>query len=466
MQNRISAKFLLLYAPWILSLLFKQNPTLSYFVAWLGSFYIFYIIYSGKVKALPTDRTIPEQIMRPIFIVQIIFVGYMSCSSIFYYFNVIGYDNFKKTSDYFLVNNDKLNIVAECQRYYVLGHAALSSGMLTFMDYSVKSKYYIEKKQIANLILKLALVTFPVSLVFFKIPGLTQFYFQFSSLSFIAGTLALAFAIPLKKIWNTIICVILYLFNFYEGLISGYKEPIIISVLVLGIFLYPNYKKIVLSIFVPLLFLLFIFLPTFNSIFRQNAWSGDAETDEATQLAIDATLNSKSDDDTNWSFLVYRLSEIDMFTVYLQSTPRYVDYYGFQLLEQSAIVLIPRVLWPDKPSTEVLVMQRVYDSGAVSKASAVSAKPAFIVDTYLSDGTIGVIMGLFLYGALAQLISIKAEKLFGGYSLGSALIFTGLFSIFWRGLSFEFLINSVFWSYISMLIIFKIFILTNVLKKA
>jgi len=109
-------------------------------------------------------------------------------------------------------------------------------------------------------------------------------------------------------------------------------------------------------------------------------------------------------------------------------------------------------------------MQRVYDAGVVHRGSNVSAKPAFVVDAYLSFGGVGVFAFLFLYGALAQLISIKAEKLFGGYLLGTALIFSGLFQIMWRGLSFEFIINTIFWSYISMLIIQKIMVMTNVLK--
>ena len=235
--------------------------------------------------------------------------------------------------------------------------------------------------------------------------------------------------------------------------------------MVLGIFLYPTYKKIVLAVFVPALLLLFVVLPKFAATFRQNAWSGDTQADEATALALDAALNGDAKDDTNWDFLVNRLSEIDMFTIYLQSTPQNIDYYGFQLLKQSAIVLVPRVFWPGKPSTEDLVMERVYDAGAVNRNSQVSAKPAYIVDTYLSAGTLGVFIGLFLYGAVTSIISVKAEKLFGGYTLGTALIFTGLFQIFWRGLSFEFLINSVFWSYISMLIIFKLLTTTKILKE-
>jgi hypothetical protein len=154
-----------------------------------------------------------------------------------------------------------------------------------------------------------------------------------------------------------------------------------------------------------------------------------------------------------------------MFTQFVKSTPQDINFYGLTLLKQSAIVLVPRIFWSSKPITESMVMQRVYDAGVIHPGSTVSAKPAFIVDAYLSFGGIGVFVFLFLYGATAQLISIKAEKLFGGYILGTALIFSGLFQIMWRGISFEFIINTIFWSYISMLIIQKILLATNVLKR-
>ena len=460
-------RFLALFAPWGLSYLFSSDPTLSYFIAWGGSFFIFFITLTGWVKPIPKDRQVAEQLMRPLFLVQIIFAGYMACSSIFYFLSLIGYDNFERIpAMYFSVDNAQLELVATCQRFYVLGHAALVSGILLFMKYPVKQKYFVENEKIANLLLVTAFVTLPLSVVFLRVPGLSQFYFQFSSLSFMSGTLALAFAIPLKKFGNTVICAVLYLSNFYQALTSGFKEPIILSVLVLGIFLYPSYKKMVLVIFIPSLLLLFMLLPTFNAVFRQNAWSEDVSSDDAYKLALDATLNGDSDDAdvSTWSFLVYRLSEIDMFTTYVRSTPKFVDYYGAELLKQSAIAIVPRLFWPSKPSTEELVMERVYNAGVTGRGTNVSAKPAFVVDAYLSYGGWGIFIALFLYGATAQLIALKAEFLFGGYTLGVALVFSGLFQIFWRGLSFEFIINTVFWSYISMLALFRILRSTKVLK--
>jgi len=456
--------YIILYIPWLLSLGFESAPIESYFIAWLGSFFIFYVTLTGKLKSLPTDRAISEQLMRPIFLLQIIFAGFMCITSIFYFFDVLGYPNFTKTADFFILDQNKLMLTAQCQRYYCLGHASLVSGIMAFMRYPVKQKYYIEKEKLANLLFMFALITLPVSTLFLLVPGLEQFYYQISSLSFIAGTLALAFAIPLKKTTNTIICLFLYAFNFYEALTSGFKEPIIISILVLGIFLYPNYKKLITLTFVPILLGLFLLLPTYNKVFRENSWSGETNDDQASKLAIDAVLNS-SNDDSNWSFFAYRLSEIDMFTIFVKSTPEHIDYYGTKLLEQSAQVLVPRIFWPGKPSTEELIMERVYNAGVVYRGSNVSAKPAFVVDAYLSGGTFGVFFFLFAYGAIAQLISLKAEKLFGGYILGTALIFSGLFQILWRGISFEFIINSVFWSYVSMLIIFQMFLAFKILKR-
>ena len=458
-------KYFVLFTPWIFALIIQSEPVLSYLTAWLGTILIFYLTLSGWVKPLPNDRPIAEQIMRPIFLVQIIFAGYMAFSSIFYFLNLFGFENFRRESEkQFLLNTNSLQLAAQCQRYYVLGHAAFVTGILFFMKYPVKKKYYVENGRVANLLFLVAIISLPVSFIFLYAPGLSQFYNQLSSLSFISGTLALAFAIPLKKMLNTVICIVLYISNFYQALLSGFKEPIILSILVLAVFLYPTYKKIVLIVFIPVFVLLVAFLPKYNAVFRANAWGGGtADSEEAYKTALNASLSSEQGDESTWDFLVGRLSEIEMFTQFVQSTPDYVDFYGFKLLQQSAIVIVPRQFWPGKPLTESLVMERVYDAGVASRNSTVSAKPAFIVDCYLSGGTFGIFIGLFLYGAIAQLISLRTEYLFGGYVLGTALIFSGLFQILWRGLSFEFIINSVFWSFVTSLIIFRILRATNVI---
>lgn len=454
------ANLILLYIPWLLSIIFIGLPAISYLIAWLGSFYIFYVTLSGKIKPIPEDLDFGNQLMRPLFLNQIIFAGYMCCTSIFYFLDVQGYVNFVAPAANYSVDNYLLELVAQCQRYYCLGHAAFVSGIILFMKYPIEPTYTVEKTDIARLLLVTAVITLPLTYVFLLLPGLSQFSVQFQSLSFIAGTLALAFAIPLKKPLNTSICGLLYLSNVSTALLSGFKEPIIISFVVLGVFLYPSYKKVVLAVFIPFILLLFMLLPTYNRTFRAAAWSGEATTEDASELALDAVTNkafSDEEDDSDWGFLTGRLSEIGMFTQFVASTPEKIDFYGLQLVKQSIEVIVPRIFWPEKPSTEEVIMDRVYNAGVINRQSIVSAKPPFIVDGYLSGGAIGVFLSLLIYGAAAQLISIKAEKLFGGYLLGTALIYSGLFQVLWRGISFEFVTNTVFWSYISMLLVAKVF---------
>ncbi|RYE26382.1 MAG: hypothetical protein EOP42_20785 [Sphingobacteriaceae bacterium] len=460
-------RFFVLYLPLIFSWLLSSYPQISYLIAWLGSFFILFVSISGWVKPIPSDRKLSEQLMRPLFLTQLIFSGYMSCSSIFYFLNQLGYENFHLTDQLFKTNNHNIELIAICQRYYCLGHAAFITGILMMMQYPIQKKYQLQTPDVADLLIKTALVSMPVSLFFIYTPGLSQFAVQLAALSFIAATLALAFAIPLRKTANIVIAGGLFLFNFYKSFLSGYKEPIIVSMLVLGIFLYPLYKRTVTLIFVPVLLILFLILPTYNQVFRQNAWSGELSADNASKVALDAALNNSSElESSNWSFLVFRLSEIDMFIKYIQSTPKYINFYGLKMIEQSVSSLIPRALWPGKPSTEELIMERVINAGIAAKDMDVSAKPALVADAYLFGGGAGIFFTLLLYGAAAQLISQKAESLFGGYLLGSALIFSGLFQMLWRGLSFEFLLNSVFWSYISMLIIARLMYVFRILKPA
>ena len=460
-------RFLLLIIPWIASILFSAIPIVSYFIAWLGSFYIFYITIKGHIRPIPQDLKFSEQLMRPLFLPHIIFAGYMCCTSIFYFMSVMGYYNFNAPPPNYFVDLNQLETVARCQRYYCLAHAAFVAGILTYMDYTEKPRYFLNIKDTASFLLLSAVVLLPLSASFLVIPGLRQFYFQFQSLSFIAGTLAFAFAIPLKKPGNTILSGVLFFTNVSQALLSGFKEPIIISFLVLGVFLYPFYKKLVLITFIPMIFVLFVLLPTYARVFRANAWSGEETQENASEIAIDAVLNQTDEeaDESNWAFLTNRLSEISMFTIYANSTPSQIDYYGFELVKQAVIVIIPRAFWPGKPVPEEMVMERVYNAGVVNRGSEVSAKPPIVVDAYLSGGNIGIVLTLFLYGAIMQLISLKAEKLFGGYIIGTAFIYSGLFQIFWRGNSFEFLSNSVIWSFITMIIIFTTLKYYKVIKE-
>lgn len=468
MQPTKHVYYLLLYIPFALSSALQASAHTSYTVAWLGSFFIFWICYKGFIKPLPSDLPVLEQLLRPIFFLQIVFAGYMACTSIFYYGNALGYEYLTYVGNQHFRPENIFDSIAQCQRYYVLAHAALAHGLIAAMRYPQKESYKIYAPSMSNLLLGISFFCLPIGYIFSKIGALNQFSVQLNGLSFVAGTIALAFAIREHKKANLWAGIALFALNMLSALSSGFKEPIIICVLLLGIFLLPVYGKKTLPVLFSILIALFFVLPTFISNFRKMISEGkDVITarDESLYKIIDSDNLVDDLRDDNWAFLTGRLSEIDMFIRYTQSTPQYVPYYKTAFIENSIKTIIPRFFWPEKPDVEQLVMTRVYTAGVVNRLSVVSAKPAFIVDCYLSYGAIGIWIGLFLYGYFAQQISALAERMFGGYFMGTAVMFAGLFQILWRGNSFEFLVNAVFWSLVTMAIFQVIFKMRGILYK-
>jgi hypothetical protein len=463
-EPKLIERYLLLFSPWALSLLFSYVPFVSFFIAWLGSFYIFHLSYSGRIKTLPSDMPIAEQLMRPIFLVQIIFAGYMSVSPIFNFMEIMGWVTIEGFE--FPNNPMQLDLAATCQRFYCLGHASYVTGLLAVLNNKKRNPHTLVITDLPSFLVRFTIITLVLARAFLFFPGLSQFYFQLAALSFIGGTMSLIFSFRAGRLEYIIVCSLLFIANFTQALLSGFKEPIIINVLVLAIFLYPFYKKLVLILFVPVMIALFLVLPTYNKIFRERAWDQSESAEQASNAAINALTDEEEiEESTTWSFLSGRLSEVQMFMLYVDNTPSLNEYYGFDIFLQSLEVIVPRVFWPSKPITESLVMERVYRAGVINSGSKVSAKPALVVDGYLSGGTFGVFLTCLVFGAITQLISMKAEYLFGGYLIGTSLIFSGLFQILWRGLSFEFLINSVVWSYVTMLLIYSILRLMNILRK-
>ncbi|MBS1503819.1 MAG: hypothetical protein JST32_17250, partial [Bacteroidetes bacterium] len=43
-------RYIVLYLPWMLSVIFRSDVEFSYWIAWLGSFLIFFLTLSGWVR--------------------------------------------------------------------------------------------------------------------------------------------------------------------------------------------------------------------------------------------------------------------------------------------------------------------------------------------------------------------------------------------------------------------------------
>ena len=446
-------RYALLYLPFAAAWLMAGAPPASYLVAWAGSFWILFLTLSGRVKPLPTDRSLFDQILRPIVLTQLVFVGYNFVSSIFFFLDLHGF-YYLSRDPFVTAPQGILALTAEAQRYYVLAHAGVATGMLVAMNYRRSGEWAVRPmNNPVAFLLVLSAVAFGLSEVLGS--GLGQVATRLSQLGLIASVLALALAIPTGRLGLLVIAGAVYAMNLGVAFMSGFKENVLVMVMLLAAFAYPYARRtVLLGAPIVLVFLLAI-LPTYVNVFRGLNWNGTANREAAASVAFDVLQSGEQDlARTNWDFLTGRITEIGLFIPYLAAIDMTGQYYGTKILEQTCASLIPRAFWPDKPITEKVVMERVYESGVVSRDADVSAKPQYVVDGYLSFGGLGVLIASLGLGLLASLASRIAERFFGGYFWGTGLIYTSFFMVFWKANSFEFFFNTVFWSFILLIPLF------------
>lgn len=446
---------ILIYVPWIIAICTQLFPIASYLIAWLGSFYIFYLTLFSRVKFIPQDLPLTKQVMRPIVMIQLIFAGFMCCTSIFYFLDHLGYEYFTRITYLPFKVSEQTYFIAKCQRMALLAHAALVTGIIV----QVKQFPVVKHKLQLNMdffLIWLCVGTYLLGSLASQIASIVQFSYGLINISITCSALVFVRGIVQRKRGYMLFGGGLFFFNFLASTLTGYKESIIINVIIISFLLYPYFKTVILTLAIPTVYILIYILPTFASIIRSQSWTGQKTAAEAREQAFDALLanDEVAIDETNWSFLTDRISEINMFTSFVKHVPAERDYYGLEIVKDSFLAIIPRFIWKDKFVTEAVSMQRVYDAGVANRLSTVSAKTRPVVDGYLTAGFIGVFISMFLYGWITQWLSNKAEEWFGGYELGCIVMFNAIFQNLWRGNNFEFLLNNIFYGFIAMYAIY------------
>lgn len=432
-----------LYFPWALSSMVQYEPILSYLVAWTGSFFIFYLTIFSKVGWQSLDLPVKHQVMRPIILIQLVFAGFMCSTSIFYFADNIDGEF------------QKMQLIAECQRIALLAHAALVTGLILFIQPLPFIKYR-SAKPLRKLLTKLCFSTLAASQLLDFLPVFVQFKYPLLAISGSSGSYLLIHGIRYKSIQYILSGSTVFGFNLLNASLTGYKEIIITQFITLAFLAFPYYRKAVTIMAIPVCYLLLYVLPTFTIVVRTQSWfngkSKETARDQAFQTFFQDDMVTEINNN-NREFLTQRLSEIGMFLKYIKCVPDQHPYYGFQIFSNGLYTLVPRALWSEKPETERLAMERVYQCGIANRESTVSAKTRPVVDGYLIAGLPGVFLYMLFYGIIAQLLCNLAEKLFGGYQIGCIIIFNGIFQTLWRGNTFEFLLNNIFYGYLLMRII-------------
>jgi hypothetical protein len=443
---------LLCLAPWCLAEIFQANPTVSWLVAWLGSWGILLAVWTGRVFALPTDRPLRDQLLRPWMLMQAIYAGFNFITAVFYWLNLKGITF--GLAEPPLAGEADWMLAAQIQRHYVLAHAGLAIGFgLAFgvarnlNDRSITNQPEDERR-LPRLLLNLAIMAVIAVLVFTRIPGLSQVAVKCRAFAVVAIAVGYGLAIQYRSSALLPLGVGVVVLAI-SALASGWKEEVLVLVLLIAAGFFPRAPKTVSIVTGLALVAGMVVLPAFTMSIRESRWEEGMGESKGLQAAANTVRNMSSTEfeESTWRFATERLSEASMFATFMQDVPERHPYYGLQLVKQAVASLVPRLLWRSKPNVEELVMARTREHGVVSTEARVSAKPAFVVDCYLSGGLLGVFLGGIFLGLAAQLGSSLCERVFGGYLLGG-VVFNGLFAILWRGNCFEFLANSLFWSFV------------------
>ena len=449
--------YALLFAPFALAAALSAVPLASYSVAWAGSLWVLWLTVSGRVRPLPGGGSALDQVMRPIVLTQVLFASYNFLSSVFYVADLHGFYYLSRVSMAPVVPG-AMEAAALAQRYYVLAHAAVAAGMLLAMDYRRSGEWAVRPlENPARAVLWLSLFALVIGT---SMGEQDQFGIRIAKIGLVASVLGLSLAIPTRRLGTLLFGLAIYVVNLGSAFLSGWKEEVLVMVVLLAVFLYPYARRtVLLGTPIALVFLLAV-LPTYANVFRSLNWKGDSNAEEAAAVAVDEIQSGRADvAANNWTFLTGRISEIGLFVRYIGSfEPAGAgggpSFYGTTIVKQAAFSMVPRALWSEKPITEQLVMGRVYDAGVASRASDVSAKPQYVVDGYLSAGALGVLLAGLVFGLIASFASRACERWFGGYFWGSGLIYTAMFSVLWKGNTFEFFFNTVFYSFVLLVPLF------------
>lgn len=454
----------LFFLPYFISLYFGDSPAIKYWICWGGSFWIFLVTFKGWVNPLPKDLSFAQQFMRPFIFAHILSAGYMAISSVFFFIHYNGYYYFDQVD---VPEPFRLIKIAQCQQYYQLAHAAFATGLTFSMKGFGEQRYWAYPKTIdAKMFFRLTLITFILMQLMRFLPFGTGFRNNLNQLSLLASLLFFVQAISEKK--QLFVAILLFSINVVLGMLSGMKSATLIIILYLGAHYFSRYRWRTLAFGGIALWLWFSFIPTISYFIRQQAWFGSQTTTAAVQNAIAGIQGNTVDSRRlNWELLVFRSSEIGMFIRYVDHIPAKRDYYKFQIVDQALMGLLPRFMRPDGKSIDETAMERAIEVGIVdrTKDNTTSTKPALVADAYMSGAEIGILITFFLFGFMSTQMAKICESLFGGYALGTVLVFNGCFSIFQSGNCFENIPASVFYGFITMYFMFFLLIELGILQR-
>jgi hypothetical protein len=209
---------------------------------------------------------------------------------------------------------------------------------------------------------------------------------------------------------DKIVLLLFTIARFFFGLSSGWLGSFVLfGIVCVAVYIHERRRIPKLALLGALLFILF-FQPS-KGVFRRTFWlSGgrDAGTiekvtywgSESFRMWSEAPSNPKVLKDLGGQVLS-RLSLLEYSANVMELTPEVVPFQNFHLYEYLAVTLIPRFMWPEKPSFNDANQWYQVNYGLTdrSELGKVSMAVGILTEGYISFGWIGTIAVMFLVGA-------------------------------------------------------------------
>ncbi len=421
---------------------------MAYFTAWGGS--IFLLTYSIYIYQKEDGGL---KFFKPIVLAQGLFWLYTAITSIFYFLDNMGFVFFEQVS---YPNYDELVLLSKAQSHILFGHTAYLIGFFIYKKKPGKQQYSVHIKHYDYLKMSIFATIFSVLLLGSPFAQLSSYLNIFSTICAVKF-----FGESLKTRKSILPSVIYFGIVMGIGLISGMKEGTLFPLIFLGVVLYDYFGIVKTSIFaIPIFTLYFYFVPTINNQIRHLSWDQQKGAYETlNNINDDAVFTRENISNNNWGFLTQRLSEISMLTKYMESVPARRPYYDTEIFIEGLKSLIPRFLWPGKPSPDISAQKRAVENGALILNygdTSTSAKPQTMADAYLSHGYLGILITFFILGFITNSAAVLLESKFG-YNFGVTILFYSLFLILTKGACFENLFSVILYGYILFYILKFIF---------
>jgi hypothetical protein len=446
-------RILILFLPSLFGLLWQSAPEIFMVWALTGSYFIATITQTQWFRQ--TDGSVPltHRLLAPSFSFHLYFISLHVVGGGFYFLDAIGFSYWQRVG---ASSEFEMPLIAKAQGLMLLAHASVTVGMK--LAGSKADRPWFQMSNIPPYGLTILSITLIIAgLVAKSFAGLQSLSFLLMQVASSAVIVELTFAVVQRELKCIVLSSILLVFNLLSLSRSGWKSPILWLMLSLCAMLYPLNPRRVLLVACGFGLVWLLYFYPFTMALRPLVWQSETDEKTAIEISLETALRMslKERVDLVWDILVIRANELYQFKKYLAWVPARHPYFGLDLVKEAALGLVPRVIWPEKPQLEPIVMQRVYEAGIVSETAVVSAKPNLYQDAYLSWDWIAIILFSGMFGFVFMLLNRMAERLFGGYEIGTCLIFTALFGDSFRSApNLLFLVGSTSLSFLVMVLLF------------